>query len=138
MISSEKVICPPNSASQYVSSIRFLVWVKYIESDEKFAVYNYVDAPDFRMNELVSLVRGKQSVGIRIPKFIGMMAGYAADILARSRVKLPLSSIRVKKFCASSKFSAVKGELDGIEARFNLQEGLDRKLEAEFINPNPN
>ena len=116
--------------------------VKCIESDEKFAVYNYVDTPDFTMNELVSLVRsklhGNPSVGIRIPKFIGMMAGYAADILAKSGVKLPISSIRVKKFCASSEFSSAKGELDGFEAPFTLQEGLDRTLEAEFINPNPN
>jgi nucleoside-diphosphate-sugar epimerase len=28
--------------------------VKCIESDEKYAVYNYVDTPDFTMNELVS------------------------------------------------------------------------------------
>ena len=42
--------------------------VKCIESDEKYAVYNYVDTPDYTMNELVSLVRGKlrgsPSVGI--------------------------------------------------------------------------
>ena len=116
--------------------------VKCIESDEKYAVYNYVDTPDFTMNELVSLVRGKlrgkPSVGIRIPKFIGLMAGYTADILAKLGVKLPISSIRVKKFCASSEFSSAKDNLDGFEAPYTLQEGLDRTLEAEFINPDPN
>ena len=115
--------------------------VKCIESDEKYAVYNYVDTPDFTMNELVSLVRGKlrgsQSVGIRIPKFIGLMAGYTADILAKLGIKLPISSIRVKKFCASSEFSSAKHELDGFEAPYTLREGLDRTLEAEFINPDP-
>ena len=115
--------------------------VKCIESDEKYAVYNYVDTPDFTMNELVSLVRGKlrgkSSVGIRIPKFIGLMAGYTADILVKLGVKLPISSIRVKKFCASSEFSSAKSELDGFVAPFSLQEGLDRTLEAEFINPDP-
>lgn len=115
--------------------------VKCIESDEKYAVYNYVDTPDFTMNELVSLVRGKlrgkSSVGIRIPKFIGLMVGYMADALAKLGVKLPISSIRVKKFCASSEFSSAKHELDGFEAPFSLQEGLDRTLEAEFINPDP-
>ena len=115
--------------------------VKCIASDEKYAVYNYVDTPDFSMNELVSLVRGKlrgkSSVGIRIPKVIGLMAGYAADVLAKLGVKLPISSIRVKKFCASSEFSSAKGELDGFVAPFTLQEGLDRTLEAEFINPDP-
>jgi nucleoside-diphosphate-sugar epimerase len=115
--------------------------VKCIESDEKYAVYNYVDTPDFTMNELVSLVRGKlhgnPSVGIRIPKFIGLMAGYMADGIAKLGVKLPISSIRVKKFCASSEFASAKHELDGFEAPFSLQEGLDRTLEAEFINPDP-
>lgn len=115
--------------------------VKCIESDEKYAVYNYVDTPDFTMNELVSLVRGKlrgkSSVGIRIPKFIGLIAGYTADVLAKLGVKLPISSIRVKKFCASSEFASAKHELDGFEAPFSLREGLDRTLEAEFINPDP-
>ena len=115
--------------------------VKCIESDEKYAVYNYVDTPDFTMNELVSLVRGKLrgkfSVGIRIPKFIGLMAGYTADILSKLGVRLPISSIRVKKFCASSEFSSAKADLDGFEAPYTLREGLDRTLEAEFINPDP-
>ena len=115
--------------------------VKCIKSEEKYAVYNYVDTPDFTMNELVSFVRGKlrgkSSVGLRIPKFIGLIAGYTADVLAELGVKLSISSIRVKKFCASSEFSSAKGELDGFEAPFTLQEGLDRTLEAEFINPDP-
>ena len=115
--------------------------VKCIETDEKYAVYNYVDTPDFTMNELVSLVRGKlrgkPSVGIRIPTFIGLMAGYTADILAKLGVRLPISSIRVKKFCASSEFSSAKADLDGFEAPYTLREGLDRTLEAEFINPDP-
>jgi nucleoside-diphosphate-sugar epimerase len=115
--------------------------VKCIESDEKYAVYNYVDTPDFTMNELVSLVRGKlrgsPSVGIRIPKFIGLMVGYTADVFAKLGVKLPISSIRVKKFCASSEFSSAKANLDGFEAPYTLQEGLDRTIEAEFINPDP-
>ena len=116
--------------------------VKCIESDEKYAVYNYVDTPDFTMNELVSLVRyklrGDSSIGIRIPKSIGLVVGYIADGLAKIGVKLPISSIRIKKFCSSSEFSSSKGELDGFVAPYSLQEGLDRTLEAEFINPDPN
>ena len=115
--------------------------VKCIESDEKYAVYNYVDTPDLTMTELVSLIRcklhGSPSVGFRIPKFIGLMAGYTADVFFKLGVKLPISSIRVKKFCASSEFSSAKGELDGFVAPYTLREGLDRTLEAEFINPDP-
>ena len=116
--------------------------VKCIDSDEKYAAYNYVDTPDFTMNELVSLVRGKlkgnPSVGVRIPKFIGLMVGYMADGLYQLGVKLPISSIRVKKFCASSEYSSAKGELDNFVAPYCLQEALNRTLEAEFINPDPN
>lgn len=113
--------------------------LKCIESDEKYAVYNYVDTPDFTMNELVSLVRGKlhgdPSVGIRIPKLVGLIAGYTADILSKLGIKLPISSIRVKKFCASSEFTSSKSELGGFEPPYSLLEGLDRTLEAEFLNP---
>ena len=115
--------------------------VKCIEADEKYAVYNYVDTPDFTMNKLVSLVRcklrGDPSICIRIPISIGLLMGYIADGLAKLGVKLPISSIRIKKFCASSEFSSAKGELDGFIAPYSLQEGLDRTLEAEFINPDP-
>lgn len=115
--------------------------MKCIQSNEKYAVYNYVDTPDLTMNELVSVVRsklrGKPSVGIRIPKLVGLLAGYSADILAKLGVKLPISSIRVKKFCASSQFSSAKGELEGFVAPYTLLEGLDRTLEAEFISPDP-
>ena len=43
-----------------------------IKLEEKYSVYNYVDKPDFTMDELVCFVRGKllgtPSVGVRIPK----------------------------------------------------------------------
>lgn len=115
--------------------------VECLGSDEKYAVYNYVDTPDFTMNELVSLVRGKlhgkHSVGMRIPKLIGLMAGYVADFFSKFGIKLPISLIRVKKFCASSEFSSAKADLVGFEAPYTLREGLDRTLESEFINPDP-
>lgn len=115
--------------------------INCIHMNEKYAVFNYADTPDLTMNELVCFARnrllGKPSVGIRIPKFMGLAAGYVADVFAKLGVKLPISSIRVKKFCASSEFSSAKNELDGFEAPFTLREGLDRTLEAEFINPDP-
>ena len=113
--------------------------LKCIEADERYAVFNYVDKPDFTMNELVSFVRGKlrgrATVGIRIPKFLGLMFGYAADVFAKLGVKTPISSRRVKKFCTSSEFSSAQSELAGFEAPYSLREGLERTLEAEFINP---
>ena len=36
--------------------------IKCIEAEEKYAVFNYVDSPDFSMNELVAYVRRKLRV----------------------------------------------------------------------------
>ena len=67
--------------------------LKCIEADERYAVFNYVDKPDFTMNELVSFVRGKlrgrATVGIRIPKFLGLMFGYL-DVSLKLGVKTPI------------------------------------------------
>ena len=67
-----------------------------------------------------------------------MILGYAADGLTIiTGKKLPLSSIRVKKFCSSTAFGSAKEELDGFIPPFALQEGIDRTLRSEFIWPDP-
>lgn len=115
---------------------------KCIETDRKYAVFNYVDTPDLDMNALVRQVRkvlkGKDSVGLRLPHWIGVILGYAADgFTSITGKKLPLSSIRVKKFCSSTAFGSAKDELDGFTPPFALQEGIDRTLKSEFISPDP-
>ena len=72
-------------------------------------VYNYVDKPDFDMNTLVSLVRaaiGKsKKTGFSIPYFAGLTGGYFFDLASFiTRRSFPISSIRVKKFCATTQF----------------------------------
>jgi GlcNAc-P-P-Und epimerase len=113
-----------------------------IETDQKYAVYNYVDTPDLEMNTLVRQVRktlkGKDSVGLRLPYWIGLVLGYIADgIFHVTRKKLPLSSIRVKKFCSSTAFASKKLDLDGFKAPYTLQEGIGSTLRSEFIEPDP-
>ena len=113
-----------------------------LSSEQKYGVYNYVDTPDMDMNTLVKQVRlslkGKDSVGPRLPYELGLLLGYIADgISALTGKKLPISSIRVKKFCSSTSFGTCKDTLDGFAAPFSLQEGLSRTLESEFISPDP-
>ena len=113
-----------------------------VASKQKYGVYNYVDTPDFTMNELVSYVRfklkEKNSVGVRIPFWLGITLGYIADAIAKFTGKnLPVSSIRVKKFTTSTEFLSAKIDLDGFSAPFLLSEGLQRTLHSEFIYPDP-
>lgn len=112
-----------------------------IRSDCNYGLYNYVDTPDLTMNELVSQVRlklkGKSSVGLRLPYWLGLSLGYTSDLISFiSRKKLPVSSIRVKKFTSSSEFTSSAEELDNFIPPFNLDEAIEKTLEYEFITPN--
>jgi nucleoside-diphosphate-sugar epimerase len=100
-------------------------------------IFNYVDKPDFNMNELVSVVQNKMNLKItnyKVPYWLGMLGGLGFDLLAIiTRKKLAISSVRVKKFCATTQFDASK--IDGVfKAPFSLENGLNRTLYHEFLN----
>jgi len=121
----------------YVGNV--VAFIKHLIDNDRpgYRVFNYVDKPDFNMNELVSQVRSDlQQNGrlIRIPEVLGMLGGYGFDILAKATgKKLPISSVRVKKFCATTQFSADKLDASGFQRPFTLEEGLERTLRYEFI-----
>lgn len=118
-----------------VSFIRFLI----DEKTEGYNVYNYVDKPDFTMNELVfhvSEVLGKHIPTTHVPYWLGMLGGKCFDLLAAiTRKKLTISSVRVKKFCATTQFDARKAHASGFSAPYTLGQGLERTLRFEFIEP---
>lgn len=102
-----------------------------------YNVYNYIDKPDFNMNELVghvSKVLNKHIPTTHFPYWLGMLGGYGFDLLAKiTGKKLTVSSVRVKKFCATTEFDATKVKETGFKAPYTLGEGLARTLEFEFI-----
>ena len=103
-------------------------------------IYNYIDKPDFDMNTLVSVARltlfGKSNVGPRLPAILGMIIGYLADAVANIVGKpLPVSSIRVKKFMATTQFASSVPET-GFIPPVSLEEGLARTLRYEFMEDN--
>jgi nucleoside-diphosphate-sugar epimerase len=104
-------------------------------------VVNYVDKPDFDMTTLVSAVRKKLKLGggtgFRIPYFVGYAGGMAADLAAKlTGRRLPVSAVRVKKFCATTQFSSIAAET-GFVAPVSLEEGLDRTVRYEFVERHP-
>ncbi|TNJ33420.1 NAD-dependent epimerase/dehydratase family protein [Prosthecochloris vibrioformis] len=121
----------------YVGNV--VAFIKYLIDNDRpgYRVFNYVDKPDFNMNKLVSQVRSdlEQNGGlIRIPEVLGMLGGFGFDIVAKATgKKLPISSVRVKKFCATTQFSADKLDASGFQRPYTLEEGLERTLRYEFI-----
>lgn len=103
-------------------------------------IHNYVDKPDLDMNTLILRARnilfGKNNVGLRFPKFIGISVGYLADGIAKITGKtLPVSSIRVKKFLGTTQFGSSVSET-GFIPPVLLEDAIERTLRYEFIEDN--
>jgi nucleoside-diphosphate-sugar epimerase len=100
-------------------------------------LFNYIDKPDFDMNTLVAEVRrilGKSGRLVYLPYLVGFTGSLCFDLLAKIlHKKLPISSIRVKKFCANTMFDSINIKTTGFKAPVSLIEGLERTITYEFI-----
>ena len=125
------------SMSYVGNIIDFIIFLIEKQKDVKdCSLFNYVDKPDLTTRELVSIVGkvlNKRIPAVRIPYCLGMAGGYSFDLLSKiSGKKLPISSVRVKKFCAVTQFDSSKVEAMGFKPIFTLEEGLERMLRSEF------
>ena len=121
----------------YVGNIVALIKNRLEKSEPGYHIFNYADKPDFSMTELTQLIEIKMDIKIpkqRVPFWVGMIAGYGFDLISLlSRKNLSVSSVRIKKFCATTQFDSSKVH-DVFKAPYSLREGLDKTLEHEFIN----
>lgn len=104
---------------------------------EGAAVYNYADKPDFSMNELVGMVRrstGKSPGSfLRLPYAAGLAGGFCFDIMSSlTGKKFPVSSVRVRKFCADTTISVNALTSTGFSPPVTLEEGMNMFLGHEF------
>ena len=104
------------------------------------ALYNYVDLPNLTVNDLVAYIfyklKGRKSVGFRIPYTLGLLIGSVFDLFALLVGKrMPISRIRIKKFCSPTEFHSSARIDKFFTPPCTLIEGIDRTLESEFIKP---
>ena len=108
---------------------------KRIENAELgYKVFNYADKPDYNMKELVSVIEKKLNIkipSIKIPYYVGMLIGYGFDLIAKVTGKeVLISSVRVKKFCATTQFDASKAH-SLFKAPYSLEEGINKTLQQK-------
>lgn len=114
-------------------------FIKFLLNDQTNGkhIYNYTDAPDCTINELVSIIKEELNMEdqrIHLPKWLGLIAGYFFDFVSYlSDVKFSISAIRIKKFCANSIYDTQKMIATGFEPPFSLRDGLSRTIRHEFI-----
>ena len=120
----------------YVGNIvAFLKW-NVEENKQSYSVYNYIDKPDYNMHDLVNGFEnalGKKLPAFSLPYWLGLLGGYCFDLLAFiTRRTYPISSIRVKKFCAQTVFSSERMQNSGFTPPFDMKEALRRTVHFEF------
>lgn len=100
-------------------------------------IFNYIDKPDFNMNELTDVICSalhRKKNNIRIPYAIGLLGGYCFDALAKvTGREFPVSSIRVKKFCARTQFKSNNIAQSGFKAPVTLEQGIANTVRYEFL-----
>jgi nucleoside-diphosphate-sugar epimerase len=121
----------------YVGNIVEFIKFRLANVAPGYDVFNYVDKPDLNMNQLVSEVEkslDKKIPSVHLPYPVGMLGGYCFDLLSKLTGKrYAISSVRVKKFCATTQFDASKVHSSGFNAPYSLSQGLDRTLKYEFV-----
>ena len=141
-ISSGKFMMVGNGKNKksmaYVGNVVALIKDRLEKSELGFQVFNYADKPDFSMTELVKAIETKMNISVpksKIPYWLGMVGGYMFDLVSFiTQKKFSISSVRVKKFCATTQFNSAKAH-SNFKAPYSLKEGLDLTLEHEFIDP---
>ena len=100
-------------------------------------LYNYIDKPDYDMNSLVLKVKSvlglKPTVGIRLPYTLGLLVGAGFDIIATlTNRKLPVSYIRIQKFCKNSSY---KTSIDNRKfvPPVTMDDAISKTIKYEFL-----
>ncbi len=105
--------------------------------DNGLHIFNYVDKPDYTTRDLVRTVRqhlGKSGEAVRIPYAVAALIGTGCDAFSAVTGKpLPLSRIRVKKFCSPSRFSSAHALASGFKPPVPLEVGLQRTIAHDFL-----
>ncbi len=105
-------------------------------------IYNFIDEPDFTMNNLVTQVNRilgrKEKIGFRLPYWLGYLVGKGFDLVAAvTGKKFAISSIRVKKFCTNSVYNTAINET-GFVSPVLLEDALEKTIRYEFLEDHSN
>lgn len=119
----------------YVKNVaEFFGYVAKLPDSEE--IYNYADMPDLSMKDLFEytcLAFGKPARRHRLPYGLGLSAGYVFDLIgALTGRRLPVSSVRIRKFCANTQIDTSRKDASGFRPSYTLYEGLARTIRHEF------
>lgn len=120
----------------YVENLaQFIFFLMY--SKHNLKVYNYVDKPDLKLNELEDLIAANLGVNIpklKLPVFLALGIGFFCSCVTKiTSVPLPISYIRVKKLVSSSRYASRAFEEGEFAPEYSLESALEKAIKAEFF-----
>lgn len=120
----------------YVDNLAFYI-KECIELKEGVFEKNYADEPNLSVNELVDISLNKlnknKKFNIRIPYLIGLLGGYFFDLISLlTNYKLPISSVRIKKFTSNSIVGSKKNYFH-FTPPYKLLDALEKTIDTEFL-----
>lgn len=117
--------------------------VEFIKSllEDKTAgtfTFNYADEPNLNMNGLIKIIKNElnqKQIRFHIPYKIGLIIGKCFDLLVRLfGVKISISSIRIKKFCADTIFNTKKLKSKNFKPPYSLEDAIINTIKYDFPN----
>ncbi len=119
----------------YVGNLAAFIKHRIDNSTPGIHIFNYADNPDFSMKILTMKISDYLQVNqprLSIPYILGLLSGILFDLLSFIlRRKLPISYVRVKKFCANTQYNSTKAHNE-FKAPFSIEEGLKRTINNDF------
>ena len=91
-------------------------------------LFNFATKPDLTVGHLVEFIRAEMGILAKMPRIpyaAGIVGGFTFDFLSRvTGKKFPISSIRIRKFCANTTVSTKALEEFGFISPYSLHDGL--------------
>jgi GlcNAc-P-P-Und epimerase len=119
----------------YVGNIaKFLCTLK--ESNKNLDIFNFAGKGDLSTKQILNIVTDELAIKKSFPKvpyFIGILGGFAFDILSKlTGKKFPVSVVRIQKFTAETTVSTKHLFESGFEEPYSLEDGLRAMIKHEF------
>lgn len=114
--------------------VGFIEYAVATDMIKGYHVFNYIDKPDLSTKDLVAVAEkatGKKLAPIHIPYPLGYLGGLGFDLLAKiTGKKLTISSVRVKKFCATTQFDSCAMLATGYKAPYSLAQAVSITIKS--------
>jgi len=112
-------------------------FIIYSLNMKKFGLFNYIDKPDLTVLELIKIItlnfNYKSRPFFRIPYFVAYaILTFLEPFANLIKLKLPISKIRLRKFCSTTQFSSEKVSQTSFKPKFTIKQGIEKTIKFEF------